>query len=166
MLAPAILYREEIIRKFLEYNYSDDMLFYTGWIGSSLPSIEADCDGSRFQYAIVDNEKLIGYFDYQVNWYSSCANCFGLFSFERNNKIIGFDVYREIKKLINQYRLHRIEWRMIGGNPVERHYDNFCRKYNGKKFIFTDTLKDKCGKYHNDVVYEIILDNTGGRSNE
>ena len=86
MLVPAILYREEIIRKFSEYNYSDDMLFYTGWIGSSLPSIEADCDDSHFQYAIVDNEKLIGYFDYQVNWYSSCANCFGLFPLKEITK--------------------------------------------------------------------------------
>ena len=33
----------------------------------------------------------------------------------------------------------------------------FCKKYNGKKFVFTDCIKDRNGNYHNDVVYEIIL---------
>lgn len=161
MLAPAILYKDEIIKKLLEYNYSDDMFFYNGWLGNSLPSIEADSDGELFQYAIVDNEKLIGYLTYRVNWYSSCANCFGLFSFDRKSSTIGLDVYREIKKLINQYHIHRLEWRMVGGNPVEKHYDNFCRKYNGKKFVLTDVIKDKYGKYHNDVIYEIIFEKEG-----
>lgn len=52
---------------------------------------------------------------------------------------------------------HRIEWRMVGGNPVEKHYDKFCQKYRGKKYVLTDVLKDRCGKYHNDVIYEIIF---------
>ena len=46
---------------------------------------------------------------------------------------------------------------MVGGNPAEKHYDKFCKKYNGKKFIFTDCFKDRNGNYHNDIVYEIIL---------
>lgn len=157
MLVPAVLFKGEILKKFMEYSYSEDMFYYTGGIGGSIPTIEEKCDGIRFQYAIVDNNKLIGYFEYQVNWYSSCAHCFRLFSFERNNSIIGLDVFREIKKLIKHSCLHRLEWRMISGNPVEKHYDNFCRKYNGKKFVLTDVVKDKYGKYHNDVIYEIIL---------
>ena len=158
MLVPAILYKDEICRGFMEYNYTEDMIYYTGYLGNSLPSIEENNDGYKYQYAIVDNGKLIGYFTYQIDWYVSCAHCFGLFSFDRNNKIIGLDVYRELKKIINDYHIHRIEWRMIGGNPVEKHYDRFCKKYHGKKFVLTDAIKDRCGKYHNDVIYEIILE--------
>lgn len=46
---------------------------------------------------------------------------------------------------------------MVQGNPVEGHYDNYCQHYNGKKFVFTDFLKDRRGKYHNEVIYEIIF---------
>ena len=53
---------------------------------------------------------------------------------------------------------HRMEYRMIGGNPVERHYDNFCRRYNGKKIMLTDVFKDRYGKYHDMAIYEIIFD--------
>lgn len=46
---------------------------------------------------------------------------------------------------------------MTGGNPVEKHYDKFCQKYHGEKLILKDVLKDRYGKYHNDVIYEIIF---------
>lgn len=157
MLVPAILHKDEIRKKLMEYNYTEDMTYYTGYLGNSLPKIDEENDGSLYQYAIVDNGKLIGYFTYQVDWYCSCALCFGLFSFDRNNKIIGLDIYRELRKIINNYHIHRLEWRMVGGNPVEKHYDRFCQKYHGRKFIFTDTFKDRYGKYHNDVIYEIIF---------
>lgn len=170
MLVPAILYKKEIQTKMLEYNYTEDMMYYSGYLGNSLPSIEENNDGSLYQYAIIENRnrdsiKLIGYFTYQIDWYSSCVYNFGLFSFDRNNVTIGLDVYRELKKIINDFHIHRIEWRMISGNPVEKHYDKFCEKYNGKKFVFTDTFKDRCGKYHNSVVYEIIFEHSKSTTN-
>ena len=158
MLVPAILYKEEIQTKMLEYNYTEDMMYYTGYLGNSLLSIEENNDGSLYQYAIVTREgRLIGYFTYWIDWYSSCAYNFGLFSFDRHNVTIGLDVYRELKKLINDYHLHRVEYRMVSGNPAEKHYDKFCKKYHGRKIVFTDAFKDRCGKYHNSVVYEIIF---------
>ena len=157
MLVPAILYKDEIRKRFAEFNYTEDMVFYTGYLGNSLPRIEDSGDGGGYQYAIIDNDKLIGYFTYSIDWYSSSARCFGLFSFNRNNKLIGLDVRRELRKIINDYHIHRLEWRMVGGNPVEKHYDKFCEKYRGKKFVLTDVIKDRYGKYHDDVIYEIIF---------
>ena len=159
MLVPAILFKDEIHKMFLKYTYSDDMSYYAGYLGNYIPKISEDNDdGSLYQYAIVDNDRLIGYFSYRIRWYDSCAYNFGLFSFDRNSSIVGYSVYKELKKIIYDYHIHRIEWRMVGGNPVEKHYDRFCKKYNGKKFILTDAVKDKYGKYHNDVIYEIIFD--------
>lgn len=157
MLVPAILYKEQICKEFSEKSYSNEMINYTGSLSWDVPKIDKEGDGSCYQYAIVENNKLIGYFTYRINWYTSCACCFGLFSFDPNNKIIGIDVYRELKKIINDYHIHRIEWRMVGGNTVEKHYDRFCKRYNGNKFILTDAIKDRYGNYHNDIIYEIIL---------
>lgn len=173
-LKPAILYKDEIIRRMAERNYSDDMLNYTGCLDCYSPNILAETDASTYQYAIVDGERLVGYFDYKVDWYSSCAHCFGLVSFE-HNRAVGIAVYRELRKLIYDYHIHRIEWRMVGGNPVERHYDRFCRRYGGNKFVLTDVIKDRSGRYHNDVIYEIVFEeraapndcpNCGAKMNE
>ena len=99
MLKPAILYKNEILTKIQEYNYTEDMMYYSGYLGNAIPSIEEDTNGKLYQYAIVDDGKLIGYFTYQIDWYSSSVYNFGLFSFDRNNVTIGIDVYRELKKI-------------------------------------------------------------------
>ena len=39
MLKPAILYKEEIVRKLQESFYTDDMLYVTGSIGTWIPQI-------------------------------------------------------------------------------------------------------------------------------
>lgn len=158
MLVPAVLYKDEIKRKMLEYKYTNDMMYYSGWLGDSIPNIDDDSeDNCTVQYAIVDGDNLIGYFTYMMDWYTSCASYFGLFSFDRGNKIIGLDVRREMKKIIKEYNVHRISWRMVSGNPVERHYDKFCDKYGGKKFVLTDAIRDRAGNYHDDIIYEIIF---------
>lgn len=157
MLKPAILYKDAIFRKMQEYYYSDDMLYYMGSLDNFLPNIAEEPGDNLFQYAIIDSDdKLIGFFTYSINWYSSIAHNFGVFSFDRSNHIVGFDVYKELLKLINDYKLHKLEWRMVGGNPVERHYDRFCKKYNGNKIILRDCIKDKFGKYHDDIIYEVF----------
>lgn len=155
MLIPAILKKKEIEEHFKCYFYSDDMMYETGNLDNWIPGITED-NGS-VQYAIVDKDgKLLGYFGYYIDWYSSSASQFGLFSFDRGNRIIGIDILKEMRKLIHKYKLHRIEWRMIGGNPVEKHYDRFCTKYHGRKILLHDAVKDRNGKYHDDVIYEII----------
>jgi hypothetical protein len=131
MLKPALLYKEEIQREISNYIYNEDMFLYTGSLGFYAPNFENNDDGTLYQYAIVNDEKVIGYFAYHVDWYTSCANNFGLFSFDRGDKTVGIDVYREIRKLICSYKIHRVEWRMISGNPVESIMINFVRNTTG-----------------------------------
>lgn len=62
MLKPAILYKDEIFAKLLEYSYTDDMLFYMGCLDNELPKIEENSSGNVYQYAIIGKDnKLIGY---------------------------------------------------------------------------------------------------------
>lgn len=61
-----------------------------------------------------------------------------------------------MEKLIHEYKLHRIEWRVVSGNPVKKHYDKFCKKYNGNIIKLTDVFKDKYGNYRDSYIYEIL----------
>lgn len=157
MLVPAITKKAEIEEEFKKLYYTDDMFYYMGCLYSGPTSILETGDGNIYQYAVVDeNEKLIGYIGYSIDWYSSNVNSFGLISFDRNNPLIGIELRNVFNKLINEYKIRRIEWGMIGGNPVERHYDRFCKKYNGNKLIKHDVMKDKQGNFHDNVIYEIF----------
>ena len=155
MLVPAILYKEQIIEGFRKYLYTTDMLYETGGVENWIPKI-VDCpEGWQFQYAIVDEDKkLIGYLGYSVDWYVSRAYNFGLFSFDRGNILVGRDVFDKLEELVRT--LHRVEWRAVGGNPACRGYDNFIKKHNGNKHILKDSIKDRDGNYHDDIIYEIV----------
>lgn len=154
MLVPAILYKEEIIKEFKKLYYTDDMLFQTGYLEQWYPNISDMPEEGRFDYAIINENKLIGYLSYQVDYYVSKAYNFGLMSFDRGNPVIGKDLFEKMKELVST--MHRVEWRMVGGNPVEKHYDKFIELYNGNKYILKDSIRDKDGKYHDDIIYEIV----------
>lgn len=160
MLVPAALYKDEIIVEMKKRFYTDDMLYETGSLNNWLPDISEEPDASTCQYAIVDNGRLVGYLGYCIDWYTSCASRFGLMSFDKGNRIIGIDVFKTMRKLLYEYKLHRVEFRMIGGNPVERHYDKICNHFGGIKHILTDAIRDSRGNYHNDIIYEIIRKET------
>ena len=155
MLVPAILHKEQIKKEFQKYFYTTDMLYETGGIENWIPQI-AECPESwQFQYAIVDdNKKLIGYLGYSVDWYVSKVYNFGLFSFDRGNVLVGKDVFDKLEELVKIF--HRVEWRAVGGNPACRGYDRFIKKHNGTKHILKDSIKDKNGEYHDDIIYEIV----------
>ena len=154
MLVPAILYRDQIEREFQKLYYTKDMLFETGCLGQWAPEISDNPDDGRFDFAIVSNNKLIGYLSYKVDYYVSKAYNFGLMSFDRGNPVVGKDVFEKLEELVST--MHRVEWRMVGGNPAERSYDKFCRKHNGSKHVLKDSIKDATGNYRDDVIYEIV----------
>lgn len=158
MLVPAILHKEQIIKCIQKFFYTTDMLYEVGCMDNWVPNI-LDCPSeNNFQYAIIDNnEKLIGYLEYSIDWYVSKAYNFALFSFDRGNILVGRTVFRKLEELVNT--LHRVEWRAVGGNPACRAYDKFIKKHNGNKHILKDSIRDGDGQYHDDIIYEIVNNN-------
>ena len=139
--------------------YTDSSFYYGDGLGQNYIRVQNDDDYEElFQYAIINEyNDLIGFFRYRIHWYNSCASCFGLMNLtNKPNGIIGLDVRRELEKIINEYKIHRIEFRMISGNPVEKHYKRFVDKYHGRAIILKDVIKDKYGIYHDDIIYEIV----------
>ena len=162
-LRPAITYKDEIKRRSQELYYTDDMMYYTGCLESHCIDISEDCGDYRYNYAVVEpaTSKLIGFISYYVNWYAQNVYAFGLISFDKGNPVIGLALREVMHMIINQYHMHRMEFRCVGGNPVKRHYDNFCKRYNGRVIELKDVFKDRMGEYHNDYIYEIIIDKKG-----
>lgn len=164
MLKPAICYKEEIEDALKEYFYTDDMMWYVGYVDSSLIHILDKGENGNYQYAVVseDGEYIIGYIAYSIDLYSSCAYNFGAFSFDRGNPLMGKELYNVIEKLIA--RFHRVEFRAIGGNPATKGYDRLLKIHSdiGTKHILRDTFRDTNGNYHDEYIYEFINPNNKG----
>ena len=153
MLVPAILYKSEIEKSFAKKLYSNDFFLYTGDAHYNvLPEINTE--KNLYQYAIINKDKLIGYFAYSVNPSLDCVNNFGLISFSKGNYIIGRDILGKLENLIKYH--HRVEWFMVGNNPAKKHYDKLCLKYGGNIIKLQDVVKDPDGNYLDGYIYEIV----------
>ena len=89
---------------------------------------------------------------YTTDYFYYCGYYF--FSFDKGNPILGIDVFHKLEQLIKNH--HRVEWRVVGNNPVKRHYDKYCKRHNGYIHHFHETTKDKKGNYIDSYLYEII----------
>lgn len=153
MLVPAIVKKEELEKLFALHIYDDNMFLYNGYpYCNKIPDLTPQEE--TYKWAIINKEDMVvGYFTYHIDIQSDNVNWFGLYSF-KNDITIGIDVYRKMKELIKQHR--RIEWRMIGNNPVQKHYDKFIEHFNGRKVVLKKAVKDQNSVYHDDYIYEIL----------
>lgn len=159
MLAPAMLYQDEIYKGFARYIYDDEITYYSGWNGFTIPEISEEFDGMTYRYAILDNERVIGYFCYTYDIHSKCLRNLGLYSFDKGNFIIGKDVLYKKNKLLKN--INHIEWSGVWSVVIlsKNIMITFVKDIMGKKIVLTDAICDKAGVYHNDLIYEIIFTN-------
>ena len=109
----------------------------------------------------MNGNKLLGYLAYKFYVDTNSAENFGLYAFDNedyslaeNALIVGRDTLNKLEEVVHTF--HRVCWRLIDGNPVEKSYDKFCKKYNGNKVTLHDVTIDSHGNYHNEHIYEII----------
>lgn len=69
MLVPAILFKEQIIAEFQRIYFTEDMMYLTGCLEQWSPDISASPEEGKFDFAIVSNNKLIGYLSYRIDYY-------------------------------------------------------------------------------------------------
>ena len=157
MIKPAANYAVEIEQLYNERLYDPSSFFYIG-NEENYPIVLSNNEerSGKYNWAVLDNEKVIGYISYWIDWTTRCASSFGMYCFDEGNLVFGLAIRDVMKMLIEEYRLHRIEWRMISGNPVQKHYDKFCEKYGGNRVVLHDVCKDRYGKFHDEYIYEII----------
>ena len=152
-LKPAILYKEELEKLFAQYLYTKEYFYYNGYCGcNSLPNIKPE--DNYYEYAIIDNDGVVGYITYYINVCTDSVERFGLFSFKGFNMVVGTQTRDLLIDLVKKHR--RVEWRCVEGNPASKTYDHFCKRYNGYKGVFHKCLKDDEGNLLDSYTYEIL----------
>lgn len=171
MLIPANVYKEQIEKAFAQEQYSDRLMWYDGCIDNYDHEIKTECD--KYSFAIVNDNLLIGYVSFRVDWYCSMAFNFSLIKFIdsyqdnvtqtcKSSKPIMINAIREIIKMVEGFNLHRLDFRCVSGNPAENGYKGIVKiikktgRYNIRIVDFIDNIKDRKGDYHNTIMYELI----------
>lgn len=154
MLVPALLYKDEIKKKFDELLYSEDYYYYMGY-GTHFPQIDLETRDCKYMWAIVNKDKkLIGYLCYDINPAIDCISQFGLISFDKGNPAVGKEVFNKLEELIQQH--HRIEWCCVGDNPALDAYIRFCNKHKGYIHKMHQSTFNVKGEVVDSYIFEIV----------
>ena len=160
MLKPAKLYEDELQKLYCEKWHDYNLQFYTGWRSGGEFNISEDAY-NRNEFVSVDAEgNIYGYIGYAFDFYTGVADNFGILSFKKSNALFAKDLLQVVDDIFIKYKFRLMSWRMVGDNPVEKHYQKFCKKYGGQEVA---RLKDYCrfndGSYHDDVIFLLTREN-------
>lgn len=164
MLVPAIVYKDELTKKYDLMRYSDEAIYYNGCIEFGRLQITDEPSEGRFQYGII-NEKtneLVGYIAYYVDFYARSVWGIGLVSFDKKPNLLITLAVIEVMKQIESYNPHRVEFRAVEGNPAVKAYDKIRIRYqetfkwDANKIVLKDTFKDRQGNFRDSYIYEFV----------
>ena len=94
------------------------MLFVTASTDNFLPAIEDNSSTGHYQYAIV-TDRLMGFMEYEIDFYVNRAYSFIIFSFADSQKEkyqFGKTIIHTVDRLVHE--VHSIEWVAVEGNPA------------------------------------------------
>lgn len=163
MLRPAQLYAEELQRKNTEAWYKPENIYWNGGTGDSNIDLPDNNDYSHCFVSVDNNDNVIGYIAYNVDWSSMSADRFGMISYDKGNLEFVKDLYRAICNLFEIYHMNRVSWRCYADNPAIRGYRNFIKKHGGRECgYYRQIARLQDGKLHDSVQFEIMADEWRG----
>ncbi|MDO4562204.1 MAG: GNAT family protein [Clostridia bacterium] len=156
MLKPAQLYQDELNKKYINTWYDDRYMYYRSY-GTGIIELPKDNYDNHHFVSVDDNDDIIGYMSYHINWNIKTANAFGIISFDIGNVMFLRDIKRATDDIFYKYNLNRIEWFCVADNPAIKGYRKFIKRHGGRECGYlreTALLSD--GKLHDDVFFEIL----------
>lgn len=164
MLKPAQLYKEKLQKELLKSWYEPENMYYSGWIGNELPDLPENNYDNHYFVSVDEDDNVIGYISYSVNWVAMSADSFGIISFKKGSVAFAKDVYQAIYNLFNVYHMNRISWCAYVDNPAVKGYRNFIKRYGGRECgYYRQIAKLQDGKLHDSVDFEILASEFKGR---
>lgn len=112
------------------------------------------------QFVSVDGEgNVIGYIGYTINRQTLNANNLEIINFTDDIYTFGSDMKKAFKDIFEKFRLHKLSFSVVVGNPIESQYDRLIEKYGGR-IVGIQKAQTKLidNKYYDVKLYEILAD--------
>lgn len=137
--------------KYKYYNYSNYWTYNLKLSENSWDSIEM---------VSVDEENYVrGFLSASINRIADSVSSLGIINFYDVNIVFAKDLYQFIKDLFLKFNFRKIEFIVVVGNPIEKMYDKYIQKYNGRIVgIKKQSTKLQDNKYYDVKMYEIFRD--------
>lgn len=160
MLDIAIKHKEELKKKMLDTWFQDKYKYYNYDLWYSDQTID-DETWNRHQFVSLDRDgNLIGYISYSVCRQTHNCSKLVIINFSDNKVIFGRDLAQVLIDIFEKFKFNKLSFSVVIGNPAEKSYDKWIRKYNGKIVgIKEKETRLMDGDYYDVKLYEIMRDN-------
>lgn len=159
MLDLAMEYEESIQKAFRKTWLNDKYKFFN--YAPSYGKIYLD-NTTHMEHAFVSmdkDENVIGFIRYSINRDTHAAIDLIIINFGGNDLIFAKDLLVTIKDIFEKFNFNKLNFSVIIGNPVEKHYDRLIERFGGRVIgISKDDVKLHDGKIYDRKLYEISYD--------
>ena len=131
MIKPALLYEDQLKKKFVEQWYQPLTEYYCG-ISNFVPELDKSNEHRRQLVSVDEAGNVIGYIAFNVNWTTRSAEQWGMISFDKGNLKFVRDLRNTILDLFYKENFNRVEWRCFADNLAGKGYDKFIKRYGGR----------------------------------
>jgi hypothetical protein len=101
---------------------------------------------------------IIGYFNAYISHRHYKVTELNIVNFEEPNIVFSKDLKRFVDMLFER-GFRKIEFSVVVGNPAEKMYDKFIKKYNGRVVgISKESVRLTGGEFYDVKEYEILKD--------
>lgn len=159
MLTRAILYEEQLKKKYIEATSDDYFKFYFSSAHRSFNLDVCNNDYWTIQMVSVDkNNNIIGFMSVSIDDDSKVVNNFGLINFTKKpNIIFSSDVMKFLRMLRDNYNASKFEFNAFVGGEGDKIYRKFIEKHGGRIVgIYKNATKLIDGKYYDSIMFEIM----------
>jgi len=137
MLEPAILHKDELIKKDIGTWYDDRYkYFHINTYHEIFKPAEDDWNYIQMvsiDPTLPDTNKVCGYFFAHVNRASNVVKNIGAINFYLDRKLtFGKDLKQFLESLFLKFNFKTITFDVAVGNPIEKSYDKLVKHYNGR----------------------------------
>lgn len=159
MLKPAQLYQDRLQEENIKAWYKPENIFWNGGTGDSTINLPDNNYDSHCFVSVDNNDNVIGYIAYAVDWSAMSAERFGIISYKKNSIEFAKDVYKVVCDLFEVYHMNRVSWCAYSDNPAIRGYRYFIKKHGGRECgYYRQIARLQDGKLHDCVMFEILAE--------
>lgn len=158
ILKPALLYKEKLNKTYGEIIFKDKYKYYNYDSYWNYTLQLSENSWNEIEMVSIDrNDNVIGFLRAGILRDSNKISSLGIVNFYNKNVIFAKDLYQFLNDLLVKFNFRKIEFLVVIGNPAEKMYDKYIKKYNGNIVgIKKESAKLQDGKYYDVKLYEIF----------
>jgi len=158
LLKPAYIYKDKLQEVYNTIVFNDKYKYYNFDNYWNYILKLSDDSWNDIEMVSIDSQNNVrGFFRAGISRASNKVSSLVIINFYDKNVVFSRDLYQFLKDLFDKYNFRKIEFNVVIGNPAEKMYDKYIKKYDGNIVgIKKESTKLIDGKYYDVKMYEIF----------